>query len=286
MKTENWPSFIATRHSLKPKSGIDPESLNYKGVSEKGVDLAKERAEDILNILKNEPEGSILFFLGSSEADRTKNTAQIYIDTIKDLLANESQQNISLVLKDKINNSGYGQTKNANILADKINSHPEQKFIIDINLFIKEFSNSCWTDKNGNLSEYSKKLLLDNNNNEELCFRDWVANNGVSGDLVGPRPEDVAKKSLAGIKRLSDFAKRFLKDDDRNIVIGAVGHSWNLDALAIYLANNGVVDINGFDKIKGTIIDETQILRLAKQGDGKYNLSYNNNEYNLDCINN
>ncbi|MFZ2310239.1 MAG: hypothetical protein WAW11_01720 [Patescibacteria group bacterium] len=282
MKNENWPSFLATRHSIKPKAGIDPESLDYKGISENGVELAKERADDILDILKKEPVGSILFFLGSSESERTKSTEQVYINAIKESLSDENKDGISLISKSEINNPDFGYTENANVLASRINDNPEKKFIVDVNLFIKELSNSHWTEENGDFTKYAKKLLLDNNNNEDLCFRDWIKNNGISGDLIGPNPKTVAEKSLAGIKRLSEFAKKFLKDKDRNIIIGAVGHSWNLDVLAIYLANNGVVDIAGFDKIKGSIIDETQILRLKKQENNEYGLFYNDKEYSIE----
>ncbi len=279
MKNENWPSFLVTRHSIKPKAGVDPESLDYKGISENGVELAEERAGDILDIFDKEPNGSILFFLGSSESERTKSTEQVYINAIKESISNERKEDISLISKSEINNPNLGYTENANVLANRINDNPEKKFIVDVNLFIKELSNSHWTEENGDFTKYAKKLLLDNNNNEDLCFRDWIKNKGISGDLVGPNPKAVAERSLAGIKRLSEFAKKFLKDKDRNIIIGAVGHSWNLDALAIYLANKGVVDIAGFDKIKGSIIDETQILRLKKQENDEYSLFYNNKEY-------
>ncbi len=282
MKNENWPSFLVTRHSIKPSIGVDPESSDYKGISEKGVELAKERAVDILDILKKEPSGSILFFLGSSESERTKSTEQVYVNAIKESLSVENKEDISLISKSEIDNVNLGYTENVNVLADRINDNPEKKFIVDVNLFIKELSNSHWEGENSDFLEYLKKILIDNKNNVELCFRDWIENKGISGDLIGPNPEIVAKKTLSGIKRLSEFAKKFLKDKDRNIIIGAVGHSWNLDAAAIYLANNGVVDIEGFDKIKGSIIDETQILRLKKQENDKYSLFYNNNEYNLD----
>lgn len=282
MKNENWPSFLSTRHSIKPKAEVDPESPDYKGISENGVELAQERAEDILNILEKEPEGSILFFLGSSEMDRTKSTIQVYMDEMKETLTNKNEQDISLVTKDEINNPDHGYTENANILAQKINTSPDKKFIVDASLFIKELGNLYWwTNKDGNLTEYVKKVLQDNNNNEELSFKDWLENDGVSGDLSGISPQDLAEGILNGIKRLSDFAKSFLEDKDRNLIIGSVGHSWSLDALAIYLANNGVVNMDGFNKIKGSLIDETQILKLAKQDDGEYNFSYNDKEYNI-----
>lgn len=282
MKNENWPSFLSTRHSIKPKAEVDPESQDYKGISENGVELARERAEDILNILEKEPDGSILFFLGSSEMDRTKSTIRAYMDEMKETLINKNEQEISLITKDEINNPDNGYTENANILAQKINTSPDKKFVVDASLFIKELGNFYWwTDKNGNLTEYVKKVLQDNNNNEELSFKDWLTNNGVSGDLSGISPQGLAEGILNGIKRLSDFTKSFLEDKNRNLIIGSVGHSWSLDALAIYLANDGVVDMDGFNKIKGSLIDETQILKLAKQDDGEYNFSYNDKEYNI-----
>ena len=52
-------SFIATRHSIKPK-GEDNPSEEYKGISEKGVELAREQAQKWLEVLKNAPEKAVL----------------------------------------------------------------------------------------------------------------------------------------------------------------------------------------------------------------------------------
>ena len=56
------------------------------------------------------------------------------------------------------------------------------------------------------------------------------------------------------------IAERYAKD--RPISIGMVGHSWNLDALATYLANDGKVTPEGFEKIGGKLIGETQLGKI------------------------
>jgi hypothetical protein len=57
------------------------------------------------------------------------------------------------------------------------------------------------------------------------------------------------------------------------LIIGSVGHSWSLDALAVYLANNGDVTAEAFDKMKAKMIGETEMIKLT-QKDRKQVLQY------------
>ncbi|MFH0854021.1 MAG: hypothetical protein V1891_00810 [bacterium] len=52
--------FFAARHTIKPK-GEDKESLEYKGASEKGVELGRERAKEVLEILEKSNEGTVRY---------------------------------------------------------------------------------------------------------------------------------------------------------------------------------------------------------------------------------
>ena len=285
-------NFFATRHSIKPKNGIDPESEIYQGISEKGVDLARERAKDILEIVKNEPEGTVMFLAGSSEIPRAKNAAKIYGEEIDKILSENEDKEISVISKKNIediskteNSFGDkpGYTQIANGIGEEIKANPNQKYIIDFPMYIKEyaFNNQRWADKDGNQTEYVTKLLAKYNNNVEDCLRDWIKNEGKLDDLCGPNPTDMAKEQLEGIKRLTEFSSRFL-EAGRNLLIGSVGHSWSLDALGVYLTNNGKVDIEGYENLGGKMIGETQIMRVGKNKDEKKSLFYGGKEYDLE----
>jgi hypothetical protein len=283
-------NFFGTRHSLKP-SGEDEQSENYKGISEFGVELARERAADILEIMKNEPEGTIMFLAGASEISRTKNTAKIYSEEIDKILTDSDNEEISLISKNDIVNIANekdvagekpGYTEIATKIAEEIKTNPDKKYIIDLPMFIKEFEfgNNRWTDKNGNFTEYLNQLIEKHGRDINECLKDWIKNEGKLKDMSGPNPTEMAKEQLQGIKRLAEFADRYL-EGDRNLIIGFVGHSWTMDALAVYLTNNGVVDIAGFNKIGGQVIAETQMMRVGKNKEDKSCLFYNNEEYGL-----
>jgi len=55
-----------SRHSVKPR-GEDLESSALAGISEKGVELAKERAQEILSNSERLENGTIMFIGGASE---------------------------------------------------------------------------------------------------------------------------------------------------------------------------------------------------------------------------
>jgi hypothetical protein len=259
-----------SRHSVKPK-GEDLESSGFAGISEKGVKLAKERAHEILSNLERLENGTIMFIGGTSEVPRTKSSALVYGQEIKKLILEQGRDDIISFLPvdlDKIE----GYTNKVNFLVEQIKANPERKIILDFPLFIKEFSlKDRWTDEKGNLSEYTKELLKRNENNEEEAMKDWFDNQGRINDLIGPNPEDIAEQQLTGIERLREFAKKYISD--RPMVIGSVGHSWNLDAVAVYLANNGEINKESFEKMKAKMIGETKMIKISKQ-DGKQVLEY------------
>ena len=104
-------------------------------------------------------------------------------------------------------------------------------------------------------------------------MEDWFDNQGIIGDLVGPNPKEVAEQQLAGIERLREFAKKYISN--RPLVIGSVGHSFNLDAVAVYLANNGEVNKESFEQMKAKMIGETKMIKISER-DGKQVLEYGN----------
>lgn len=261
-----------TRHSIKPKGD---ESEKYEGISESGVDLARERAAEILAMLKSMEDGSVMFIGGSSEAVRTKSTARVYGDEAKKLVAESKTEDVVVVTEKDLD----GQPKAIDKIIEIVRNSGDKKVLIDYPLFIKEFAMSKWLNEKGDLSDYAKELLKRNNNDEVACVADWFENKGRIGDLQGPDPIEVAEDHLRGIARLRKFAEGQVKD--RNISVGMVGHSWNLDALATYLANNGEIDARGFEKVGGKLISETQMGRIEVGKDGRIVLKYGGNDYEV-----
>lgn len=278
MSEKNIDMFT-TRHSIKPK-GEDVESKEYSGISEKGVELAKERAAEVMDILDNADEGAVMFIGGGSELLRTKSTARVYGDTIKEIVKEENIEDILVFTEGDI--AGIkGYTKKIKWLKEQIENNPDKKVIVDIPLFVKGFEMGRWADESGDMSPYTKELLARNEYDELSALRDWFENKGVIGDLEGPKPEEVAKDHLRAIEKLKSFVEKYISD--RQIIIGSVGHSWNLDALAVYLANDGEITVDGLEKIGGDMIGETQAITLSKTKDG-FEMVYGDNIIPLDNI--
>lgn len=261
-----------TRHSIKSK-GEDLKSSEFPGISEKGVELAKERAEEILANLEKQEDGTVMLISGVSEIPRTKSTAMVYGLEIKNIIELQKIDDVLVFLSEDLENID-GYTNKVNFLVEQIKANPNKKIVLDIPLFIKEFSfKNRWADEEGNLSEYTKELLKRNGDDDEEAMKDWFDNQGKIDSLVGPNPKEVAEQQLAGIERLREFAKKYIPD--KQLVIGTVGHSWNLDAVAVYLANNGEINKESFEKMKAKMIGETGVIKISEQ-DGKQVLEYGN----------
>lgn len=267
-------SFFA-RHSLKPDK-ISPESPEYKGLSEKGVELAREKAREVLEILEKSEPGTVMFIGGASEAIRTKSTARVFGEEVKELANKDGKEDILVLTEKDIADREKGYSQIVEGVTDLINANKDKKVIVDFPLMLKEFAMKPWMDDKGNLSEYTQKLMAKNNNNSNACVKEWITTGGKTNDLQGPDPEQIAKDHIKGVERLTDFARKYI--ENRPLVIGFVGHSWNLDALAVYLANNGKIDAEGFQKVGGEMIKDSEIGRIEIR-DGEAVLNYKNKEY-------
>ena len=263
-------NFFLTRHSIKPRNE-DSESSEFPGISEKGVSLAKERALDIFSYLEKSPNGTVMLISGVSDVPRTKSTAMVYGKEIKNLIKEKDGDDVIVLLLDDVDKI-KGFTNKVNFIAEQIKANPDKKIVLDFPLSMKEFSlKGRWVDDNGNLTDYTKKLLERNGNNEEMAMKDWFDNQGKIEDFVGPNPKEVAEQQLVGIERLREFAKKYISD--RPLVVGSVGHSWNLDAVAVYLANDGEISKEAFEKMGVEMIGETKMIKISERN-GKQVLEY------------
>ncbi|MFH1956678.1 MAG: hypothetical protein ABIJ28_03465 [Patescibacteria group bacterium] len=259
-----------TRHSIRPKEG-DQESPDFEGVSEKGVELAKQRAREILESLEQSENGTIMFIGGTSEIVRTKSTAVIYGNEMRNIVSEQKRDDVLVFVPEDLENI-EGYSNKVDYLVKQITANPEKKIIIDFPLFIKEFSFvGDFTTEEGKWTQYTREMLKRSGGDSERFLKDWLDNQGVIGDLEGPNPKEIAEKQLAGLNRLREFVEKYISG--RPLIIGSVGHSWSLDALAVYLANKGEVTAEAFDKMKAKMIGDTEMIKLT-QKDGKQVLQY------------
>jgi hypothetical protein len=126
MKKSEADYFI-TRHS-KPGKGVE----DLPGLSVEGVELAKERAEVIAELIRSSKAGSVILFGGVTSAVRTRSTMELYVSEAEKILTAEND-GVSFLKTEEIkalaSESGYSSA--AKDLVSKINLMPEQKVVID-----------------------------------------------------------------------------------------------------------------------------------------------------------
>lgn len=277
MENMGGMDFVGTRHSIKPK-GEDSESEKFKGISERGEQLARERAHELLQMAEEAPEGAVIFFGGASDQIRTKSTAEVYGQEMKSIVAEEGKD-ILVLNREDIADREKGYSQIVTELVEKINSDPKRKVVVDFPMFLKEFSigGGKFLNADGSLNDFTKKLLEISDYSDEESLRNWIKGEGMIEGIEGPKPEEIAKDHVEGVRRLLEFAKKQI-GGDRPIIIGFVGHSWSLDVMATYLANEGHVTLEGYEKTSGAMIKETQPIEVKMEGD-KMVMKYGDKEF-------
>jgi len=211
-----------TRHSKKFKKDVkdSKESVEYPGLTQEGVELARQKAVNEIRSLVDElPERSILAIIGVSEAVRAKSTAEIYGDKLKKVY--QDDQDVVVRTKKEISE----QEKAIDGLKMEMKQNPDKKFVLDFPLFIKEFSLiNRWLDKDGKPVPYEQKLMEAVNNDPDQAVIKWVETDGEIDGVKGAKPLEVAQAYKKGFERLKNFVEG--QTSDRPVFIGGVGHSW------------------------------------------------------------
>ncbi|MFA6391675.1 MAG: hypothetical protein WCW66_02865 [Patescibacteria group bacterium] len=257
-------SFFATRHArpARDKSDSDPVSETYPDLTQEGVIQAQEKARgEIMDLINNSPEGSVVFIGATSDQPRTKQTAEIYGDALAEYQDDTADDNLVVLTKSRIEemsgpNGERSISETVKSIQRIITENPDKKIVIDFPLMIKQLAykyNDRWTDADGKKTEYFSEILKKHGGDHAAAGKDWIANQGklVMEDgrvIEGPKPENVAKEYLEGIQRVKDFVMKYV--EDRHVVIGEVGHQWDIDALVTYLGSNRV-DQESFETITG-----------------------------------
>jgi len=272
---ENKMEYFVTRHS---KSGKDVESS--PGLSEQGVELAKERALAIAGLIQNSEAGSVILLGGVSSTPRTRSTMELYTEEVKKILIENKESDVRFIMqediKEEANKPGSGYLKTANEIASQINSSPEQKVVVELPLFLKEFSMEKYLlEEDGETVKPKWQALLDKHGkNYSEAIKDWFSDTELRASI---NPEEMAKDVLSGMQRLADFSKRFIQG--RPMKIGFVGHSFLIDALLTYIADDGKVSTEGFEKIGGEVVCETELSTIEFDENNNLHLAYRGNDF-------
>ena len=280
--------FFVTRHSTKPREE-DLESTIYPGISENGVELAKKRAEDIFNLIENAPEGSIIPLVGVSPMERTRSTMKVYSEELRKKI--ERKENIIFIPREEIQKlykEEKGVHKTIEKIKEKVRENPEAKVVIEYPLMLKALSDDKWwalEDKDKpqekrKLGPYIGHLggIERFRRQRDKAIRRWFDEKGiVKGKQIGPNPIEIAERHLKTFKKLERFVRKIFPQ--KPLLIGVVGHSLEMDAFFTYLANNGDITSDGFEKIGGKEIKETERAKLILTPDGGIELKYRGQDF-------
>lgn len=269
-----------TRHTLsfKKDRGMT-ESSEYLGITEAGVELAREKAKIILKHIKEKPAGTIFFLSGSSELARSKSTLRVYGDELKKLVDEEGVDDVYVISEDDVIRSGEGFGERTRAIVEEIKAQGNNKIAIVSPLSMTGFGvKGVWSDGEGNM-DYYNELQKICGNNDDKAIRYWLENFKSEGGVLqvdgktvlGPDPKVVAESQIESIRRLRDFVAKHISN--RNVEIGSVGHAFNLDALAVDLADNGEMAPETFDQIGG-MIGETEMLSISADDEDTATFSY------------
>lgn len=261
----------------------DPESSEYPGITHSGVEGGEETARtELKELVDNAEPNAVIFLGGSSEEERTKSTSKVYGNT----LAEEYNGNDEVVVmtQDQMKElfseeSGPGSMRKK--ITELLDRHSDKKIVIDFPLFLKNLSlRPTFRDTNtGVRTEFSQALGERSGDNSKKSIDILLETQGDIGTHKAEKtPQEIAEGHVEDIDRLRAFAKQFT--GDRQLVLGLTGHGWNLDFLAMYLANNGEVTPEAFKKFGEQDIKQGEIGKLILK-DGEAVLGYKGSKYKV-----
>ena len=293
-------AVFVMRHTDRPDKSQHPESSRYPGTTEGyGVDAIRERAlPQIIDAIDTAAPDAIVAIAGASEEIRTKSTSEIVGDLLKEHYRDSPRVLVvtrsSIDTMRRIGASQPGSFKITELLKDIVAENPDKKVVIDYPLFIKElslrphfrqsvsaessgfsehiagrarerFGDTAQIDVEGTVDRVASyqaettagaKIFMEMENKEEV------------EPYGGILPADAAARQWSAINRLGQFVQNAVHttgaEHRRPILLGLVGHGWNLDALVTSLVNEGKANAEGFRKIGDTAVavGEAAIIRM------------------------
>ena|SRR3989338_1908316 len=220
--------------------------------------MAKERTKTIAELVKGSQRGTVIIYGGVTNENRTRSTAEVYTQELKNILFKDKEDMHFIGKRDILNRvRRLGHLKAAKNIASEINGCTlDQRVLIDLPLSIKEFFMSRYLyERDGKTERLEWKKLIDKHKpNYTEAIKEWFGNPELI-KLVDP--ETIAKDYIYGMQRFANFSRRFIPN--RPLKIGLVGHSFLIDALLTYVANKEKISPQGFEKIGGHVVRETEL---------------------------
>lgn len=288
---ERETEFFITRHTEKNKKE-EPSPEGYPGISEAGVELAKERAQEIIELIESASEGTIMPLVGVSPVERTRSTMKVYSKTLKENLA--EKKDIIFISRQEIKNlykEEKGVRKTIEAIKKKLELHPNVKVVIEFPLMLPALSDDRWWNLEDQDKPQEKRRpgpYIDHlgglkrfREQRAESIKQWFEEKGiVNHEQIGPNPSEIAERHLKSFGKLEKFLRKIFPREPLKTVV--VGHSLEMDAFFTYLANQGEISSEGFEKIGGEEMQETEPSQLILKPDGNIELNYRGKhfEYN------
>lgn len=278
------------------KNNPSEKSSEYPNLTEAGVEKAREEALKLLEEIKDAAPGTVVWLGGNSYIPRSRDTIKIISSVIEDSYKDDSSNDILFFSQEKLKELADGLPKAeegktpekgyrhvVSEIVQTADQHPDAKVVIDLPLWIKQFSDKNWYVMEGRLKDYQDQLCKDFDlfteygENYAQATKKWFEHPDTAPqDERTPEPLEVAKSYLQGLSRLADFTRKYA--NDRPVKIVVVGHSLEINALLTYLANDGAVTKEGFDRVGGTTINFAESATIEFHND-TINTTYRGHEY-------
>lgn len=272
--------FILSRHG-EHTGGLTPlenRSQEFSDLTKEGERQTRLQADQVAEEIRNLPGRSIVILGGVSDAVRTRSTLEVYEDELRKIFGNDKDVLFPPYNKELLDDPPvpgkiylrYLRSKLEQIssVRDSLNQ-PEnvhKKAIIQFPLWLKQFTASPeqWL-------EWKSYFDMIKNIPPDKEIAHWFETG------IGPKPKAVAEGLMMGLIRQSRFYRKFFPDND--LLFINVDHSGELDALFTMLANQGLVNDAGFDKIGGAEIKTSEIGQLQFLQDGRIIFKYRDKQY-------
>lgn len=275
--------YILSRHSRKPDKE-NPESQEYPGLSEPGVEQArKEKSAELKKIIDEAPARALIFIGATSELVRTHSTSRLYGEGLKELYQGDedvivlTKEDADRIRKGSLDKSAKSLSQGIEKLAVFVNSpkNKDKRIVVDYPLFIEQFSFlKRWNDA------YYDYLEKKYGSDEAGFMKEWLFTRGDSGieGLRGPDPDKVAEEYLFGLERIKNFVGKYL--EGRPFVATAVAHGYDLEAAIIKLIK-GEVTPESFEEIIGKDFLKTTEGADITVGKNKMKIHFRGKEYDV-----
>jgi len=270
---------LITRHSrYDDKSGASTE---YPGLSNEGVDLAHERAREIVQYISHTAEGSVIWMAGSSFVPRARSTLRIYAEDVATALSRDPHTIVWRWKKPRAKNLAEALAalkRQREEAMQFIQDNPTKRVVIDFPLPLEEFlTPALHTDKrSGHWGPELDTLYQQARGDINETFRLWFERH-QQGNVAGP--EQALSSLQRGMRALEDTAKQYVSEG-RPVLIISVGHSTELNALAAQREKEGG---RTFQPAANSV-SETEPFVITQQPDGARTVLFRGDEYSLNEI--